>query len=97
MIADIVSQGATVNIPPFLGQMQLNQEEVIATKNVAQCRIHVERAIGRLKMFKILECLEKNLRPHADKIVQLIAVLCNFQSPLIKEGKFEIREDHDYI
>ena len=85
LIADILPPGVTINIPPFLEHAKFTKNEIIATKKIATCRIHVERANARIKDFKILSCIPANLRSHADKIVQLVAALVNFQFPLIKE------------
>lgn len=47
--------GAKLNIPPFLdGKPQLSSEDVSKGRNIASLRIHVERAIGRIKTFRIL-------------------------------------------
>ena len=47
--------GATLAVPPFTkGKLQLSQREVEESRNLSRIRIHVERAIGRLKYYKIL-------------------------------------------
>ena len=47
--------GVELNIPPFKeGRQQLSAEEVQQGRSIASCRIHVERAIGRIKSFNIL-------------------------------------------
>lgn len=83
ILADI---GFLINIPPFLENGRFTESEAKATKNIAKCRIHVERANARLKDFKILSFIPSNLRCYADKILQLCAALVNLQFPLIKEG-----------
>ena len=62
------------------------ESEARATKAIAKCRIHVERANARLKDFKILSFIPSYLRCHADITFQLCASLVNLQFPLIKEG-----------
>ena len=47
-------QGVSVSIPPFLTTEQFTREEVAETTRVARARIHVARAIQRLKIYKIL-------------------------------------------
>ena len=48
--------GVRLNIPPFLNSNhQMPANDVILTKNIAHLRIHVERAIGRVKEFHILQ------------------------------------------
>jgi hypothetical protein len=44
-----------LNIPAFLHGKQLSNEQVTRTRRVAQVRIHVERAIRRMKVLKILK------------------------------------------
>ena len=43
----------------------------------------MERAIERLRTYKILRYIDAPLRPFADKIIQVCAVLVNLQSPII--------------
>ena len=77
--------GVAVNIPPFLNNGKFTESEARATKSIAKCRIHVERANARLKDFKILSFVPSYLRCHADILFQLVAALVNLQFPLIKE------------
>ena len=42
-----------IHIPPFLNNGKFTESEVNATKSIARCHIHVERANARLKYFKI--------------------------------------------
>ena len=86
VIQDLVPNGVSVNIPPFLNNGTFTESEARATKAIAKCRIHVERANARLKDFKILSFIPSYLRCHADIIFQLCASLVNLQFPLIKEG-----------
>lgn len=86
LIQDIVPNGVSVNIPPFLENGKFTESEAKATKNIAKCRIHVERANARLKDFKILGFIPPYLRSYTDKVLQLCAALVNLQFPLIKEG-----------
>lgn len=86
VIQDLVPNGVSVNIPPFLNNGTFTESEARATKVIAKCRIHVERANARLKEFKILTFIPSYLRCHADIIFQLCASLVNLQFPLIKEG-----------
>ena len=49
LIQDLVPNGVSVNIPPFLNNGTFTESEARATKAIAKCRIHVERANARLK------------------------------------------------
>ena len=55
-IKDLLEQiEVTLNTPPLLSEKgQFNEEEVETTRSVASVRIHVERAISRIKMYKII-------------------------------------------
>ena len=48
-------EGTYVNIPPFLGSReQLEHLELVQTRRIASLRIHVERAIERIKIITLL-------------------------------------------
>lgn len=82
---DLLMKGATLKIPPpSSGIEQMTQENVKATKRIANARIHVERAIGRMKNFALLRhTMPITLLPVADDIVTVCACLCNFLPPLV--------------
>lgn len=66
--------------------MILNQKEITKTKEVASLRIHVERAIERLKNYIILsQALDISLWPLLDQLLVVIAVMCNMEPPLLSE------------
>ena len=53
-IQDLLPLGVTLNLPPFLGaSAQMAAEDVVATQEIASLRIHVERAINKIKNFHI--------------------------------------------
>ena len=75
-------------IPSFLGskRSQLTAEEVTSTRQIAEARIHVERAIERIKEFKIV-CgdLDLGLLHVLEQVFQVCAYLTNFQKPIVKD------------
>ena len=81
----------TLKIPPFLSdKAQFNEEEAENTQSVASVRIHVERAISRIKMYKIITnvvplCLAGML----NQIWTVCCMLLLFQSPIIDQEKFK--------
>ena len=79
-IADILPPGVTLNIPPFKGtRSQLSSQESEETACIASVRIHVERAIGRVKNYHILDgVLPLSLYPVADQIFTVCCLLTNF-------------------
>ena len=60
-----------LNLPPFMeGRQQLPAEDVRIGRSIASLRIHVERAIGRIKSFSILkETIPINLSRLINQIV----------------------------
>ena len=86
LIQDLVPNGVSVNIPPFLNNETFTESEARATKAVLKCRIHVEWANARLKDFNILSFIPSYLCCQAAIIFQLCASLGNLQFPLIQEG-----------
>lgn len=85
LLRDILPPGVHINIPPFLTSPQFTPAEVERTQCIARARIHVERAIKRVKGYNILNFIPKTLYPNASKIFQLCSAFVNFQNPLIKE------------
>ena len=82
-IADLLdTKGVTLNIPPMKTSDQLTEREIITTRRIAALRIHVERAIGRLKRFRILNDIPNNMSRISDQLFFVCCMLCNFSSPL---------------
>ena len=81
----MIQRQATIDIPPSSsGVDQMSRADVKKTKHIASKRIHVERAIGRLKYFKILKhVLPVNLLPLIDDIVRVCACLTNLRPALV--------------
>ena len=85
-IKDMLAQlNIELNIPPFLeGQHQLPLQEVDKGRKIASLRIHVERAIGRIKTFSILkETIPLSMARLTNQIVCVCAFLSNFQPALV--------------
>jgi len=90
---DLAMVGASLAIPPFTkGKPQLSQQEVEFSRQLSSIRIHVERAIGRMKNYKILKTtlpIKLIKRDHdtefatIDKIVFICAALCNLYRSLV--------------
>ena len=77
--------GAEMNLPPFLeGRKQLPPDEVTKGWSIASLCIHIERAIGKMKLNKILSGIMRLKLAHiADQIVTVIAYLSNFHPALV--------------
>ena len=55
---EIATKGGILEIPSFTkGKSQLSQKEVDASKHIANVRIPIERVIGRLRKFNILNSI----------------------------------------
>ena len=82
---DLAKYGVTLNIPAFLkGKMQFSKEQTEHNKKIASLRIHVERAIERIKNWHIFDSrLPICLAPVASEIFVVVGALTNFQPPLI--------------
>jgi hypothetical protein len=73
-----------VNIPPFLGSReQLEHLELVQTCRIASLRIHVERAIERIKNYNITTLITTALAPLADHILFLFAHFSLFFNSLL--------------
>lgn len=78
-----------LNMPAFTkGKPQLSEMEVTETRRIAHVRIHVERAIRKLKVFKILS----NIVPVSsvkklDDILIVCSALVNLGPELIKDAQ----------
>jgi len=57
LIQDILAPlGVRLNVPPLLrSDSQMASEDAILTKKITQLRVHMERPIGRVKNFHILQ------------------------------------------
>jgi hypothetical protein len=86
-IEEDLPPGVLLNIPPFLGdQPQFSEEDEIKTRRIAKHRIHVERAIQRIKSFRILKHdLPISMAADLNKIWVTCSYLTLFFRPLIRE------------
>ena len=81
------SNGNNLIIPAFLSKdrTQLRAEEVTETRRIAEARIHVERAIERVKEFQILKSeVDVSLIHVLEQTFQVCAWLTNFQRPILQ-------------
>ncbi len=83
---DLLHYYCKLTVPPGARlKSQITKSECEKTKEVANVRIHVERAINRLKKFRILKnTLPITLLPLVDDIITTCGALCNIQPPLIR-------------
>ena len=84
-VCNILPFEVTLNIPPFKrGRDQLNLEETDETARITAVRIHVERAIGQIKKYHILDgnCL-LSMTPLMKHIFTVCSYLTNSLPPLV--------------
>ena len=89
-----------LNIPPFMeGRKQLPAKEVQEGRRIASLRIHVERAIGRMKTFSILKgTLPISMARLANQIVCVCGFLSNFHPALVPPAEQTLDSDvEDYF
>ena len=74
-----------LNMPPFLdGRAQLPAKEIQEGRKIASLRIHVERAIGRMKNFDILKgTIPITTARQINQIVCVCGFLSNFHPALV--------------
>lgn len=80
----LVKRKASLIMPPFLGPKgKFSATEVAQTHEIARLRIHVERAIRRIKEYHIFDgVIPLNLAASINQIWTVCAVLTNFRGPL---------------
>lgn len=79
----LLRKRCTLNIPAFSHGRALSAKAVKRSRKIARVRIHVERAIKRIKTFKILSgIIPLRLRFSLNQIVTIVSVLCNMQKRL---------------
>lgn len=87
-VLNVATAAATSTQRLLLGKTQLSEEEVTRTRRIASVRIHVERAINRIKTYRILKhAVAIKSRKHINAIVFVCAGLCNLKGPLIKKNE----------
>ena len=84
-ISDLLPLGVSLNLPPFLGgSNQIPAEDVVQTQEIANLRIHIERAINKIKNFHIWD---RVVPLHQIGVVNqmwaVCAFLCNAQPNII--------------
>ena len=85
VIEDLCQEkGVHLNIPPFIrNDAQLTDAELIQTRRIASLRIHVERAMERIKNFHILDFFPVSHLDIADQLFFVCAVLSDFDKRLV--------------
>ena len=84
--ADLQPRGIKLTLPPFReGDRQMPANLVVKNRKVANRRIVVENAIGRLREWAVMQhtlCLQAAQSGHVSDIVKLVAIFTNMGPPL---------------
>ena len=83
----VTKRNATPNIPPFAKGKPPSTKACTKTRRIASLRIHVERAIQRMKKFiRLLQgVIPISIAAVANQTVFVCAALCNLLKPLVKK------------
>ena len=79
--------GVKLHMPSFKGsdRPQLSAREVFSSEKISSVRIHIERAIQRIKTFHILDGeLKLSMKEVAEQVFTVCAYLVNFQTPIVQ-------------
>ncbi|KAK6196412.1 hypothetical protein SNE40_001643 [Patella caerulea] len=79
--------GVKLHMPSFKGRErpQLSAKEGSLSNTISSVRIHIERAIQRIKMYHILHGeLQLSMKHIAEQVFTVCAYLVNFQTPIVK-------------
>jgi hypothetical protein len=81
---ELAVRGVTLAIPAFTkGKKQFSRKDVEKSRQMSRFRIHVERAIRRLKVYKIMSTrMPISLLRYANSIAVICAALCNLRRKL---------------
>jgi len=74
--------------PPSVQEgVKLSRKQVVTSRKIAGLRIHVERAISRIREFKFCSphaCVDHNMIKYCDDAMKITCGLINLRGPLIK-------------
>ena len=89
IVYDVMSIGVKLNVPPKLkrANTQMPKSHVITTRKIASLRIHVERAIQRIKIYRILSSeVPLSLSHSVEHIWGICCALSLFNPPLVVDS-----------
>ena len=84
---ELASCGATLKIPHFIkGKIQMSRKEVDASRKISKVRIQVERVIGRLRKFRILQSnIPMTQVKKLNDVIIIIASLDNLNNSVVSK------------
>ena len=83
---DLNVLGLKLNIPPFLkDKVGFTEDDVIKTQTIARHRIHVERAIGKIRRYRIFNSvIPITMLGSINQLWTVSCILSNFQNPVLQ-------------
>lgn len=89
--ASVTQKDAVLVMPPFSsGNIPFTLEEIDDSYHISNVRVHVERAIQRVKIFAILRNrIPVSLIPAMSQVFHMCCVLANLQPHIVKNEKIE--------
>lgn len=86
---ECIENGIKLHIPPLLKDEQHSSKDAILNESIAKARVHVERAISRIKIFSVLQnSIDASMLKHIDAIMKIVCGLVNLTSPILRDDKF---------
>jgi hypothetical protein len=85
------NNGIEIIRPPFMRQKkQFSKEEADSTASIARARVHVERTIQRMKLFKLLSNkIPATFVSSLDNIAVIISGIVNLTPPILASDKYQ--------
>lgn len=78
--------------PPFLRKRkvsQLTSDDAARNVSIAKARVHIERAIQRVRVFKIMtQTVELHILPWFDDIASIVCAMVNLGAPILSDIRF---------
>lgn len=86
-IQDLLAvKGVYLLAPPIMHKNNVSERASTSTRRIAKARVHVERMIRKLKLFRILRSpIPLTLKPYISSIVTVCAALVNLQPSIIRD------------
>lgn len=81
---DESGRGIVLVMPPFVLEGKLTAEQVRETEKVAGVRIHIERIMQRIKIYRITSNILISELPYVNNIIFITCVLVNLQPPILR-------------
>ncbi|XP_065642899.1 uncharacterized protein LOC136074501 [Hydra vulgaris] len=85
LVEEFATQGGILKLPKFTkGKKQMSSAEVDGSRQIAHVRIHVERVIGRLRKFRILQSIIPiNQVDLLNNVMVMITSIVNISSSVV--------------